>query len=144
MERIERFVWRFGYDAEAVLLKITEDEMFAAWFAKEPRRQSPHERIAADYLTGFPELLDFKRLPQSGKNAFTSTATAKYVEDRKFKVTRRLKLWISLGKPTMVYSATRATSTPFKVEAIRIVNSMNNKTFCGISSPVAQTILRYS
>ncbi len=69
MERIERFVWRFGYDAESVLLKIREDEMFAAWFAKEPRRQSLHERIAAEFLMTFPELRNFEQLPQSGKNA---------------------------------------------------------------------------
>ena len=63
--------------SEGVLLKIREHEMFAAWFAKEPRRQSPHERIAADYLMTFTELRNFEQLPQSGKIPFTSIATAK-------------------------------------------------------------------
>ena len=69
MKRVALFVWRFDYKEKDVVAKIRHDEMFAAWFAKEPRRQSPHERIAAEYLQKFPELIGFKRLPQSGKNA---------------------------------------------------------------------------
>lgn len=69
MKRVALFVWRFDYNQEDVLSKIRDDEMFAAWFAKEPRRQSPHERIAAGYLGQFPELIVFERLRQSGRNA---------------------------------------------------------------------------
>lgn len=69
MKRVALFVWRFDYNQEDVLSKIRDDEMFAAWFAKEPRRQSPHERIAAGYLGQFPELIAFERLKQSGRNA---------------------------------------------------------------------------
>lgn len=69
MKRIETFVWRFGYDTQTVLIKIQNDPMFAAHFAKEPRRQSPHENIAAQYLSQFPEISDFRRLNQSGNDA---------------------------------------------------------------------------
>lgn len=69
MKRIELFVWRFGATSEEVLGKIMVDPMFAAWFAKEPRRQSPHEQIAAEYLSGFDSILDFVRLKQTGQGA---------------------------------------------------------------------------
>ena len=69
MTRIELFVWRFDRDREEILSKILEDDLFAAWFAKEPRRQSFHERTATAYLSQFPELQDFSRLAQTGNNA---------------------------------------------------------------------------
>ena len=69
MKRIDLFVWRFGSTSDAVLQKIQSDPLFAAWFAKEPRRQSPHERIAADYLQGFDEIVNFVRLKQTGNEA---------------------------------------------------------------------------
>ena len=69
MKRVELFVWRFGFTVEQVLNQIESDPMFAAWFAKEPRRQSPHEQIAADYLTGFESILNFVRLKQTGQGA---------------------------------------------------------------------------
>ncbi len=69
MKRVDLFVWRFGYSRDEVLRKIEVDPLFAAWFAKEPRRQSPHEQIAADYLKGFCEIVGFVRLKQTGNNA---------------------------------------------------------------------------
>lgn len=69
MKRVELFVWRFGYSRDDVLNKVKTDPMFASWFAKEPRRQSPHEQIAADYLKAFPEIRCFVRLKQTGGEA---------------------------------------------------------------------------
>lgn len=69
MKRVDLYVWRFGFTAEQVLDKIRTDPLFAAWFAKEPRRQSPHEQIAADYLQGFGSIFDFVRLKQTGHGA---------------------------------------------------------------------------
>ena len=69
MKRVALFVWRFDYDEEDVLSKIRDDEIFAALFAKEPRRQSPHERIVAGYLGQFADLIAFERLKQSGRTA---------------------------------------------------------------------------
>ena len=69
LKRISGFVWRFGYKESDVLAKIKQDTMFAAWFAKEPRRQGFHEAIAADWVKALPQVNDFKILPKFGKNA---------------------------------------------------------------------------
>ena len=69
MKRVDLFVWRFGGTVDSVLAKIQDDPMFAAWFAKEPRRQSPHEQIAADYLQQFDSIVKFIRLKQTGNLA---------------------------------------------------------------------------
>ena len=69
LERIQGFMWRFGYTENAVLDKIRQDQMFAAWFAKEPRRTGFHEAIAADWIKALPGVTGFKVLPKSGVNA---------------------------------------------------------------------------
>ena len=69
LKRISGFVWRFGYKENDVLAKIKQDTMFAAWFAKEPRRQGFHEAIAADWIKVLPQVNDFRVLPKSGENA---------------------------------------------------------------------------
>lgn len=69
IKRIQGFIWRFGYTENDVLDKIRDDSMFAAWFAKEPRRTGFHEAIAADWIRTLPGVRDFKVLPKSGKNA---------------------------------------------------------------------------
>ena len=79
MKRVELFVWRFGGSVDSVLEKIEDDPMFAAWFAKEPRRQSPHLQIAADYLQQFDSIVKFTRLPQTGNFAFYLSYVGKFL-----------------------------------------------------------------
>ena len=72
--RINTFVWRFGFAAAAVKEKIRRDRMFAAWFTKEPRRQGFHEQVAADWLRKCPEVQGFRVLPKSGTEALYVTS----------------------------------------------------------------------
>ena len=50
LKRIDLFVSRFGYPIEEVLEKVKIDPMFAAHFAKEPRRMGVHEKEAAKLI----------------------------------------------------------------------------------------------
>lgn len=69
MNRIKTYVWRSEYDLEQTKNKIREDPMFAAHFAKEPRRTGMHEAIAGEWLRGLPMITNFRTLPKSGKDA---------------------------------------------------------------------------
>ena len=62
-------MWRFGYTESAVLDKIRDDSMFAAWFAKEPRRTGFHEAIAAEWIEALPGVNKFSVLPKFGSSA---------------------------------------------------------------------------
>ena len=70
LKRIDLFVSRFGYPTEEVLEKVKIDPMFAAHFAKEPRRMGVHEKEAAKWIETLPWVRGFKTLPKSGKNAY--------------------------------------------------------------------------
>ena len=69
MQRVKGFMWRFGFNEKAILNKIASDTMFAAWFAKEPRRTGLHEAAAAEWIKKLRHVKDFKVLPKSGRNA---------------------------------------------------------------------------
>ena len=66
LKRITTFISRFGYLQDDVLTKIENDHMFAAHFAKEPRRTGLHETIAAQWIGELPHVENFKVLPKSG------------------------------------------------------------------------------
>ena len=74
MKRIQTFIWRFGFPRDEVHEKIEKDRMFAAHFAKEPRRTKLHERAAAEWLQETPHISGFETLPTSGRNAFYITS----------------------------------------------------------------------
>ena len=72
-ERVEKrmrlFVTRFGFAIADVRDRALHDPMFAAHFAKEPRRTGLHEFTAAEWITDLPEVHGFRTLPKAGKNA---------------------------------------------------------------------------
>ena len=68
-EAAASFAERFGYSVESVLDKMGQDEMFAAAFAKQPGRTKLHERVAAEWIAGLPEVSDFISLPTHGKGS---------------------------------------------------------------------------
>lgn len=68
-KRIATFISRFGYTAEDVAKKITDDEMFAAHFAKEPRRTGLHEKVAAEWIKALPYVHEFRVLPKAGNDS---------------------------------------------------------------------------
>lgn len=70
LKKIQTYIWRFGYTEEEVRARIRRDEMFSAWFTKEPRRMKLHETIAADWLKRIELVFDFEDLPTGGKNAW--------------------------------------------------------------------------
>lgn len=74
LKRIQLFVARFGFSEAAVRKKIEVDLMFAAHFAKEPRRTGLHERLAASWIENLPMVKKFKILPKGGKGAVYVTS----------------------------------------------------------------------
>lgn len=68
-KRIRTYVQRFGYDREVVENKIRTDPMFAAHFAKEPRRMKFHERAAQDWLNKVLNI-EITALPTRASNAY--------------------------------------------------------------------------
>lgn len=68
VKKISTFIDRFGFSRRNIEQKIRDDEMFAAWFAKEPRRTSIHEKTARDWLEEALRV-NIEKLPASGKNA---------------------------------------------------------------------------
>lgn len=73
LKRIQTYIDRFNYSRSDVENKIRQDPMFAAFFAKEPRRQSFHEIVACNWLQQALEL-KVEQLPQTGKNAMYVTS----------------------------------------------------------------------
>ena len=78
--RVQNYVEKFGYDEAQVWRKIKEDKMFAVFFAKDPSKQTLHERVAAEWIKGLESqnlCIDFKKLPQSGRQAQYITGNGK-------------------------------------------------------------------
>ena len=73
-KRIATFVDRFGYSRPEVEEKIVGDPMFAAHFAKEPRRTGLHQKEAAKWLQGLDAVSEFVTLPASGNRALYVTS----------------------------------------------------------------------
>ncbi len=48
--------------------------MFAAWFAKEPRRTGMHELIAAEWIKTLPTVSAFRTLPKNGADSIYVTS----------------------------------------------------------------------
>ena len=74
MKRIRLFIARFGFSKIDVENKISTDSMFAAHFAKEPRRTGIHEKLAAAWVKRLPMVKQFKVLPKGGTNAIYITS----------------------------------------------------------------------
>ena len=70
MKKVDTYVWRFGSSVQAVLDKIANDQMFANWFTKEPRRQTLHEKVAAKWIRELDGVEGFVDLPNNGKGAY--------------------------------------------------------------------------
>ena len=74
IRRIKLFVSRFRYSESEVERKIRKDCMFAAHFAKEPRRQGMHEKMASEWIKSLDNVNGFQTLPKSGSGAFHVTS----------------------------------------------------------------------
>lgn len=72
-QKISNWANKFNYSFEVIKQKIVDDGIFRCVFIKEPGRQSFHERMAAEYIKTLDEVIDFKKLPNSGKKAIYLT-----------------------------------------------------------------------
>lgn len=104
LKRISTFVSRFGYPTDNVKDKIRTDKMFSAHFAKEPRRQGLHEKIAAEWLKIENEIKDFKTLPKSGRNAWYVTSDGNLQQGMKPAPSKSLDFRWESGKYTVFAS----------------------------------------
>ena len=82
LEKLLGFSERFGYPFEDVLAHAKADEMFRAWFAVDPGRQSIHQKLAADWLRELPWVDGFDVLPVVGRNAWYVTGDGDLVKGR--------------------------------------------------------------
>lgn len=70
--KIENFANKYGYDPKYIEQKIIDDNIFAVQFAKDPGRQSSHEKIAASFIENLDIVKNrgyFINLPAGGINA---------------------------------------------------------------------------
>ena len=61
-KRINTFASRFDFAVSEVEKKIRKDEMFRAFFAKDPGKQKIHENIAARFIERISGVKSFKQL----------------------------------------------------------------------------------
>lgn len=74
MKRIQLFIDRFGFSEPDVINKVKTDSIFAAHFAKEPRRTGMHEKYAAEWVKSLPMVKQFRILPKGGADAIYVTS----------------------------------------------------------------------
>ena len=72
--KIMTYSKNFGYPVEEIIRKIVNDEMFAAHFAKAPKNQGIHEKVAAEWLEKLESVSDFRVLPKGGSGALFVTS----------------------------------------------------------------------
>lgn len=75
--RVLTFISRFGFLKEDVLKKIQQDDMFAAHFAKEPRRTGLHEKMAARWIEKLSSVKNFVVLPKTGAGSIKISSDGK-------------------------------------------------------------------
>lgn len=68
-DKVTRWAVARGWDVAEVLDKVATDDVFASVFAKNPTRQTIHQRIAASYIEKLDGIDDFKVLPAGGRDA---------------------------------------------------------------------------
>ncbi len=63
--KITNHAEKFGREYDEVKSKIMTDDMYAEWFAKDPAKQNIYEKLAASYISGIEDVVDFRNLPNS-------------------------------------------------------------------------------
>jgi hypothetical protein len=63
--------------------KILDDSMFANCFAKDPTKQTTHERLAFEYLKKYTSTLDnFCKLPQVGEKSIYLSSDGVFTKEK--------------------------------------------------------------
>ena len=66
---VENWAERTGTSFEVAWHWFCTDDMAAAHFAKDPRRQNSHEQIAGEWIKKIPGISNFKKLASQGPEA---------------------------------------------------------------------------
>jgi hypothetical protein len=82
LKKIRTYSWRFGYTEDEIRRKIENDNMFKAWFAKEPRRQGFYEIVAGEYLKQFDLMRNFQILNKGGESAEYITSDGHFLNGK--------------------------------------------------------------
>lgn len=61
--KIGNYSERHGFDRKGVVEELNRSEMFRAYFAKDPNKQSIHEKKAAEWIAVMDGIEDFRALP---------------------------------------------------------------------------------
>lgn len=105
LKKIGTFASRFELAIDVVEQKIREDEMFRAFFAKDPGKQKIHENIAAAFIEHTPGVEDFEQLAHD-KLVVIQGAVRSRKEVRAEGATARAKtidfMWSTRGKKIYV------------------------------------------
>lgn len=67
--KIDNWAKKFQLNPLEVRQKIINDYMFSLNFIIDPATQNLYEKLAASYIESFPNVDNFKNLPNSGQNA---------------------------------------------------------------------------
>lgn len=108
LQRIKTFIWRFGFGEHKVREKIQADKMFASHFAKEPRRQGFHEKVAAQWIKELDAVDNFQVLPKYGKNAYYITSDGEIRSDMDSRPSKSLDFRWDTGR-TKFFAAHKYT-----------------------------------
>lgn len=66
---IEQLASRTGMSFEVLWYNHCTDDLSAVHFAKDPRKQNAHEKIAANWIKNIPGVQQFKKLKANGEQA---------------------------------------------------------------------------
>ncbi len=71
VEKVAAFAEKWNLSPETIYAKIQTDWLFSLHFAKDPGRQSIHQKIAADFISKSlsPLVNDFRTLPSGGNTS---------------------------------------------------------------------------
>ena len=100
LKKIETYSDRFKYTSAEITEKISKDPMFAAQFAKEPRRQGIHEKLASKWLDEIECVSNFQVLPKSGANALYVDSDGEVRKIRRNPKSKSLDFMWTTGKTT--------------------------------------------
>ena len=67
--KIRNYAERFDLPIKVVEHKILKDSLFANQFAKDPSKQSIHQKVAAGFIESITEVVNFMQLPAGGSGA---------------------------------------------------------------------------
>jgi hypothetical protein len=84
VQQVETYSHRFDEPTDKIKKKILDDSMFANCFAKDPTKQTTHEKLAFEYLKKHDNILNnFCKMPQSGENAIYLSSDGVFTKEKK-------------------------------------------------------------